>query len=69
MHNGMHKTLREVIDYYNEPDKFVANSVNRDTLLNKPLNLTESEKKDLENFLLSLSDRRFTKKINKDRVK
>lgn len=63
MHNGMHKTLREVIDYYNEPDKFVANSVNRDTLLKKPLGLTESEKKDLENFLLSLTDRRFKKKV------
>lgn len=56
MHNGMHKTLREVIDYYNEPDKFVNNSVNRDSLLNKPLNLTEEEKKDLEAFLLSLTD-------------
>lgn len=62
MHNGMHKTLREVIDYYNEPDKFVKNSVNRDSLLSKPLGLTEAEKKDLENFLLSLTDRRFKKK-------
>lgn len=62
MHNGMHKTLREVIEYYNEPDKFVANSINRDTLLNKPLGLSEEEKKDLENFLLSLSDSRFTEK-------
>lgn len=62
MHNGMFKTLREVIDYYNEPDKFVKNSINRDTLLRKPLGLTEDEKKDLENFLLSLSDARFTAK-------
>lgn len=62
MHNGMFKTLREVIDYYNEPNKFVPNSINRDTLLNKPLGLTETEKKDLENFLLSLSDERFLKK-------
>ncbi|HWY11029.1 MAG TPA: cytochrome c peroxidase [Bacteroidia bacterium] len=61
MHNGMHKTLREVIDYYNEPDKFIKNSINRDTLLNKPLGLTEADKKDLENFLLSLTDRRFKK--------
>jgi len=61
MHNGMHKTLREVIDYYNEPDKFIANAINRDSLLKKPLGLTEDEKKDLENFLLSLSDRRFNK--------
>ena len=62
MHNGMHKTLREVIDYYDEPDRFIKNSINRDTLLNKPLDLTEGEKKDLENFLLSLTDRRFKKK-------
>lgn len=62
MHNGMHKTLMEVIDYYNEPDKFVNNSINRDTLLNKPLGLTAGEKKDLENFLLSLTDDRFVKK-------
>jgi len=60
MHNGMHKTLREVIDYYDEPDKFIANSINRDTLLSQPLGLSEAEKKDLENFLLSLSDERFT---------
>lgn len=62
MHNGMHKTLMEVIEYYNEPDKFVNNSINRDSLLNKPLGLTAEEKKDLENFLLSLTDDRFTKK-------
>lgn len=62
MHNGMHKTLREVIDYYNEPDKFISNSVNRDTLLAKPLGLTEQEKQDLEAFLVSLTDARFLKK-------
>lgn len=61
MHNGMFKTLREVIDYYNEPDKFVSNSVNRDSLLKQPLHLSENEKRDLENFLLSLSDERFSK--------
>lgn len=62
MHDGSFKTLSEVIDYYNEPDKFVLNSINRDTLLNKPLGLTKEEKNDIENFLLSLSDSRFTKK-------
>lgn len=61
MHNGMHKTLHEVIEYYNEPDKFVNNSINRDSLLNKPLGLTEQEKQDLENFLLTLTDDRFVK--------
>lgn len=62
MHNGMFKTLDEVIDYYNEPDRFVKNALNRDTLLNKPLGLTDEEKTDLKNFLLSLSDARFAKK-------
>lgn len=61
MHNGMFKSLDEVIDYYNEPDKFVSNSINRDTLLNKPLGLTAGEKEDLKNFMLSLSDERFNK--------
>lgn len=61
MHNGMHKTLKEVIEYYNTPDKFVSNSINRDSLLAKPLGLSETEMKDLESFLLSLSDARFTK--------
>lgn len=64
MHNGMFKTLREVIDYYNEPDKFIPNSINRDSLLKKPLGLNEKEKQDLENFLKSLSDERFSKKNN-----
>ncbi|MCD6068369.1 MAG: cytochrome-c peroxidase [Bacteroidetes bacterium] len=59
MHNGMFKTLKEVIDYYDQPDKFVSNSINRDTLLSKPLNLTAQEKADLEAFLISLTDRQF----------
>lgn len=62
MHNGMFKTLKEVIDYYDRPDQFVPDAVNRDTSLAKPLNLTPQEKKDLEAFLLSLTDYRFLKK-------
>lgn len=58
MHNGMFKTLRDVIDYYNEPDKFVPSSINRDSLLAKPMQLTEQEKTDLENFLRTLTDKR-----------
>jgi cytochrome c peroxidase len=61
MHNGMFKSLKEVIDYYNEPDKVISNSVNRDTSLLKPLNLTPQEKQDLEAFLLSLTDNQFKK--------
>lgn len=59
MHNGMFKTLRQVIDYYNEPDKVVPGQIGRDSLLSKPLNLTEQEKQDLESFLVSLTDKRF----------
>ncbi|MBI3520263.1 MAG: c-type cytochrome [Bacteroidetes bacterium] len=62
MHNGMFKSLKEVIDYYDQPDKFISNSVNRDTLLSKPLGLTDQEKKDLEAFLMSLTDARFLNK-------
>jgi cytochrome c peroxidase len=62
MHNGMFKTLKEVIDFYNEPDKVVPNAINRDSLLSKPLGLTEQEKSDLETFLNSLTDKRFAKK-------
>lgn len=61
MHNGMFKTLNEVIDFYNEPEKVVPNSINRDTILAKPLGLTAQEKSDLEAFLNSLTDRRFLK--------
>lgn len=62
MHNGMFKTLAEVIDHYNEPDKRVPDAINRDPLLAKPLGLTQQEKLDLEEFLRSLTDKRFLKK-------
>lgn len=59
MHDGSFKTLREVIDYYDEPAKFMIGSINRDTILPKKIGLTESEKDDLEAFLHSLTDDRF----------
>jgi cytochrome c peroxidase len=61
MHDGSFKTLREVIDYYDEPAKFMIGSINRDTILPKKIGLTESEKDDLEAFLHSLTDDRFRK--------
>jgi cytochrome c peroxidase len=61
MHNGMFATLREVIDYYDDPKAFVPDVINVDTLLREPLGLTEQEKVDLEAFLHSLTDRRFVK--------
>jgi cytochrome c peroxidase len=57
MHNGMFSTLREVIDYYDNPDKFVPDAINRDSLLAKPLNLSERDKEDLEEFLRALTSK------------
>lgn len=59
MHNGMFKTLQEVIAYYNEPNNIVHDGINRDLSLNKPLNLSKEEMTDLENFLVALTDDRF----------
>jgi cytochrome c peroxidase len=61
MHNGHFKTLREVIDYYDNPHAFVPDALNRDSLLLQPLGLTEQEKDDLEAFLHALTDDRFVK--------
>jgi len=62
MHNGMFRTLRQVIDYYDDPYKTVASPINMDTLLLQPLHLTEEEKTDLESFMLTLTDDRFITK-------
>ena len=62
MHDGSFKTLREVIDYYDNPLATMPNGINRDSLLLQPLGLTESEKQDLESFLHALTDDRFVKK-------
>lgn len=59
MHNGMFKTLRQVVDFYNDPDKVVPHPLNRDPLLANPLGLTDGEKADLVAFLESLTDKRF----------
>lgn len=59
MHNGMFRTLREVIDYYNKPDAIVHDGIKRDLSLNTPLDLTDTEINELEAFLKSLTDDRF----------
>ena len=61
MHNGMFKTLKEVIDFYNDPEKIVPHGINRDTTLARPLGLTEAEKSDLLAFLESLTDKQFVR--------
>lgn len=65
MHNGMFRTLAQVIDYYDNPSQFVKGSINSDSLLLKPLNLSVSEKNDLLEFLKTLTDERF-KAISKN---
>lgn len=60
MHNGMFKTLREVIEFYNDPAKIVPGNMNRDSILAKPLGLTCEEMNDLEAFLNSITDKQFT---------
>jgi cytochrome c peroxidase len=61
MHNGMFATIREVLEYYNNPTAFVGGSINTDSLLVAPLNLSKQEIDDLEAFLISLTDSRFIK--------
>jgi cytochrome c peroxidase len=62
MHNGMFKTLEEVMEYYNNPQKFVSNSINIDDALKQPLGLTDKEKKDIIAFLKTLTDRKYVKR-------
>jgi cytochrome c peroxidase len=65
MHDGSFKTLREVIDYYDEPAKFMKHSINRDTILPIKIGLSEQEKQDMVAFLHALTDDRFTMKKKK----
>ena len=51
MHDGVFKTLEEVIEFYNKGGETVAG---KDTLMNA-LKLTDQEKKDLMEFLKSLT--------------
>jgi len=62
MHDGRFKTLREVIDYYDNPHALMPDGINRDSVLSQPLGLTEQDKQDLEAFLLALTDDQFVKK-------
>ena len=61
MHNGMFNSIKEVIDYYENPYKIVKQPINMDTTLLQPILFTVQEKIDLENFLNTLTDRRFLK--------
>jgi cytochrome c peroxidase len=56
MHNGMIKTLEEVVAFYNAGG---GKDSNKDTAI-KPLNLSDAEQKDLVEFLKSLSGKPLT---------
>lgn len=62
MHNGKFKTLRSVVEYYNNPSAVVKDGINRDLALEKPLNLKSGEIDDIVEFLKALTDDRFTHK-------
>lgn len=61
MHNGMFRTLEEVIDFYDDTEKFVKHPINKDTILARPLGLSPAEKADLKAFLVALTDKQFFK--------
>jgi len=58
MHDGRFETLEEVIDFYNESSNH-NNGSNVDVNI-RPLNLNESQKEDILNFLHTLTDTVFT---------
>jgi cytochrome c peroxidase len=65
MHNGKFKTLRSVMEYYNNPSAVVSDGINRDLSLDKPLNLSSQDIDDVVEFLKALTDDRFAKNISK----
>jgi cytochrome c peroxidase len=62
MHNGMFRTLEEVVEYYDNPAKFVPDAIGRDTLLARPLGLTAGEKADLVAFMKSLTASKYQRR-------
>ena len=55
MHNGALKTLREVIDFYANPEILVPEAMGTDSLIRGGIILSESEKLQLEAFLKTLT--------------
>ena len=63
MHNGVFRTLKEVIDFYNKGGgRGLGLKVPGQTLSEQALGLTEREKSDLIAFLKALDDREVTKR-------
>ncbi|WP_395047653.1 cytochrome-c peroxidase [Flavobacterium sp.] len=62
MHNGVYKTLEEVIDFYNDAGgKGLGFKLSNQTLPEDKLNLTNLEKKQLILFIKTLTDKKYSK--------
>jgi cytochrome c peroxidase len=62
MHNGVFKTLEEVVDFYNEGGgKGLGYTLDNQTLPEDKLNLTAIEKKQLIAFMRTLTDNKYQK--------
>lgn len=60
MHNGVYKTLEEVVDFYNKGGgNGLGFRLENQTLPEDKLNLSEMEKKDLVAFMRALTDEKF----------
>ncbi|KAF2332474.1 cytochrome-c peroxidase [Flavobacterium daemonense] len=61
MHNGVYKTLEEVIDFYNEGGGIgLGLDVPNQTLPEDKLNLSDKEKKQLIDFMKTLTDKKYS---------
>jgi cytochrome c peroxidase len=65
MHNGMFKTLADVVSFYNDPREVVPNAINLDSSLAQPLGLSHGEQADLVAFLQTLTDKRHVRALKK----
>lgn len=66
MHNGVYKTLEEVIDFYNDGGGLgLGLDVPNQTLPEDKLNLSEKEKKQLIAFMRTLTDERYLEEENR----
>lgn len=64
MHNGVYKTLEEVIDFYNEGGGIgLGFEVPNQTLPEDKLNLSDNEKRQLIVFMKTLTDKKFITKL------
>jgi len=59
MHNGIHKTLQEVVDYYNDPKNFPVNGTTHPDVKDPRGKMNPKQVQDLIEFLKALTDDRF----------